>query len=132
MKYADVKIFAICVDLYTIYAGDKYDKLYEVLSTLKNKKLKINNIIIEIYKDMLSSPDSEQNYWSRTARGISKIAHNSIKLKKWICYYDRYFMKILIIMIYWEVFVDITLISHNCSYTNIEYYYKCLNKLTYI
>ena len=40
MKYAEQKIFCICIDLYKIYEGDDYDKIYEVLSTLKNKKLK--------------------------------------------------------------------------------------------
>ena len=38
---------------------------------------------------MLESPNFEQNYWSRTATGIYKIGHDSIRLMKWICYYDR-------------------------------------------
>ena len=89
LKYAEVKIFSICVDLYKIYEGDDYDEIYKVLSTLKNKKLKINNTLIRIYKDMIKNPDFEQNYWSRTAIGIYKIGHDSIRLMKWICYYDR-------------------------------------------
>ena len=40
LKYAEVKTFSICVDVYKIYEIDDYDKLYEVLSRLKNKKLK--------------------------------------------------------------------------------------------
>ena len=35
LKHAEVKIFSICVDLYKIYNGDEYGKLFEVLSTLK-------------------------------------------------------------------------------------------------
>ena len=61
LKNAEVKILSICVDLYKIYEGDDYDELYKVLSTLKNKKLKVNNTIIEIYKDMLLNPNFEQN-----------------------------------------------------------------------
>ena len=57
LKYAEHKIFCICLDSNKIYDGDDYDKIYEVLSTLKNKKLKINNILIEKYKDMLKNPD---------------------------------------------------------------------------
>ena len=38
---------------------------------------------------MLENPNFEQNYWSRTAEGIYKIGHDSIRLMKWICYYDR-------------------------------------------
>ena len=38
---------------------------------------------------MLKNPDFEQDYWSRTAQGIYKIGHDSIRLMKWICYYDR-------------------------------------------
>ena len=38
---------------------------------------------------MIKIPDFEQNYWSRTAKGIYKIGHDSSRLVKWICYYDR-------------------------------------------
>ena len=38
---------------------------------------------------MIKNPDFEQNYWSRTAIGIYKIGHDSIRLMKFICYYDR-------------------------------------------
>ena len=74
-----------------IYDGNDYVEICEVLSTLKNKKLIINTIFIEKYKDLLKNPDFEQNYWSRTAKGIYKIGHDSIRLMKWICYYDRSF-----------------------------------------
>ena len=53
--------------------------------------MKINNISIEKYKYLLKNPDFEQDYWSRTAQGVYKIGHDSIRLKKWICYYDRSF-----------------------------------------
>ena len=89
LKYAEIKLFSICVDLYKIYEGDEYDEIYKILSTLKNKKLKINNILIEKYKDLLKNPDFEQNYWSRTSTGIYKIGRDSIRLMKWIWYYDR-------------------------------------------
>ena len=89
MKYAEQKIFCIWIDLFKIYEVDDYDEIYKVLLTLKDKKLKINNTLIEIYKDMMKNPDFEQNYWSRTATGIYKIGHDSIRLMKWICYYDR-------------------------------------------
>ena len=89
LKYAEVKIFSICVDLYKIYEGDNYDEIYKVLSKLKNKKLKINNKLIEIYKDMLENPKFEQNRYLITSTGVYKIGHDSIRLMKWICYYDR-------------------------------------------
>ena len=82
LKYAEVKIFSTCVDVYKTYEGDDYDKINEVLSTLNNKKLKTNNTLIEIYKNMLENSDFEQNHWSRTAEGIYKIAHDSIRLLK--------------------------------------------------
>ena len=53
LKYDEMKIFSICVDLYKIYERDDYDEIYKVLSTLKNKKLKINNTLIEIHKDII-------------------------------------------------------------------------------
>ena len=89
LKYAELKIICICIDVYKIFEGDDYNEIYTILSTLKNKKLKINNILLEIYKGMLLNPDFEQNYWSRTAKGIYKIGHDSIRLMNWICYYNR-------------------------------------------
>ena len=50
LKYAEVEMFSICVDLYKIYESDDYDKKFEVLSSLKNKKLKTNNTIFEYIK----------------------------------------------------------------------------------
>ena len=38
---------------------------------------------------MLENPNFEQNYWSRTAECIYKIGHESIRIMRWICYYDR-------------------------------------------
>ena len=40
LKNTELKIFSICVDVYKIYEGDDYNETFEVLSTLKNKKLK--------------------------------------------------------------------------------------------
>ena len=70
LKYAEVKIFSICIDVYKIYEGDDFNEIYKVLSTLKNKKLKIKNNLIEIYQDMLKNPDFEQNKYSLTSSGI--------------------------------------------------------------
>ena len=82
LKYAELKIFSICVDVFKTYDDNEYNKTFEVLSTLKKKKLKLNNILIEKNKDMLENPDFEQDYWSRTAKSIIKLGHDSIRLKK--------------------------------------------------
>ena len=76
LKYAEVKIFSICVDVCKIYEGDDFDRIYKVLSTLKNKNLKINNILIEKYRDTLENLNFEQNHYSMTSTGIYKIAHD--------------------------------------------------------
>ena len=60
---------------------------------MKNK-LKINNILIEKYIDKLKNPQFEQNKYSITSTVIYKIAHESIRLMKWICYYDGSYEKI--------------------------------------
>ena len=91
LKHGEVKVFSICVDVYKVYECDDYDEKYEVLSTLKNKKLKLNNTLIEIYKNMLKNPDFKQNKYSITSSGIYKTGHDSIRLMKWICYYDRFY-----------------------------------------
>ena len=44
---------------------------------------------------MLQNPDFEQDYWSKTAEGIYKIGHDSIRLLKWLANYERsYYEKI--------------------------------------
>ena len=35
LKYAEQKIFCNCIDAYKNYEGNDYNKLYEILSTLK-------------------------------------------------------------------------------------------------
>ena len=62
---------------------------------MKNKKLKLNNTLIEIYKDLLKNQNFEQNHYSITSTGIYKIGHDSIRLMKWICYYDRSYYEII-------------------------------------
>ena len=57
-------------------------KIFESLQALKNRKLKINNILIEKYRDMLENPDFEQNCYSINSTGIYKIGHDSIRLMK--------------------------------------------------
>ena len=37
LKYAEQKIFCICIDVYEIYDGDEYNKIYEVLSRIKKR-----------------------------------------------------------------------------------------------
>ena len=88
-KYAEIKMFSTCVDVYKIYKCNDFVKTYEVLSTLKSEKSKINNTLNEKYIDMLENPDFEQNKYSRTTEGTYKIGHDKIRKLKWICYYDR-------------------------------------------
>ena len=38
---------------------------------------------------MLEYPDFEQTHYSITAEGIYKIGHDSIRVIKWLAYYDR-------------------------------------------
>ena len=37
LKYAEHRIFCICIDVYKLYEGDDYDKMFEV-SSKKNKE----------------------------------------------------------------------------------------------
>ena len=52
LRCAEIETFCICKEVDKIYEGNDYDKLYEALSTLKNKKLKNKDILIEKYKHM--------------------------------------------------------------------------------
>ena len=72
----------------------------------RNKKY---NIVIEKYKDMLQNPIFEQNQNSITSTSVYKIAHDSIRLMKWICYYDRS---------YYEIMNYYDLMGSICKYLN--------------
>ena len=56
---------------------------------MKNTKLKFNNFLIEKYKKFLEISNFEQDYSSRTSTGFHKLGHDSIRLMKGICYYDK-------------------------------------------
>ena len=51
--------------------------------------MKIRNVLLEKYIDMLKNPDFEQNKCSITSIRIFKNADDSVRLMKLICYYDR-------------------------------------------
>ena len=36
---------------------------------------------------------SNKNNGQKTAEGVYKTEHDSIRLKKWLAYYDRFFMR---------------------------------------
>ena len=46
-------MFCICIELYQLYENNDYDKIYEVLTTLKNEKYIKNFTLSEKYKNML-------------------------------------------------------------------------------
>ena len=58
---------------------------------------------------MLLSPNFEQDYWSEAATGIKKIGHDSFRLMKWICCFDRSFYENII---YYDVKGSV------CTYLN--------------
>ena len=89
LKFSQLKLFCKGVDVYKIEESDDFDKIFEVLSALKTKKLKINKTRIEKWKDMNKYPVFEQDHWSRTVEGIYKIGHDSTRLMKWLIFYDR-------------------------------------------
>ena len=66
----------------------RYTEFYQFLKT---KILNINIILIEKFKELLKNTNFEQDYWSRTAEGIYKIGHDSIRSMKGVCYYDRFY-----------------------------------------
>ena len=43
---------------------------------------------------MLETTNFEKNHYSRTARGIFKICHDSFRLMKWLAFYDKYYENI--------------------------------------
>ena len=46
LKYAQPKIFCICIDIHKINESSEFKKIFEVVVELKNKKLKSKKILI--------------------------------------------------------------------------------------
>ena len=93
LKYAELKNFCICIDVYRNFEDKDFDEVFKDLSQSTNWNLKKKHILIEKYKDSLGNFDFEQKYSSRTAEGIYRIGHDSVRLFKWLAYYDRCFLK---------------------------------------
>ena len=53
---------------------------------IENQK---DNTFLGQYKDMYENPNFEQDYSIRTTIGFYKIGYDSIRLMKWLAYYDR-------------------------------------------
>ena len=45
LNCSEHKIFCICVDVNKIYESNDYDKIYEIVSILKFKKIEMNNML---------------------------------------------------------------------------------------
>ena len=88
LKYAELKTFCNCEDVYKLYECEDFDKVYEALSKL-GKKLKIKNELIAEYKKANKFPDFKQNYHSRLAVSKNKIGYDSVTLLEWMAYYDQ-------------------------------------------
>ena len=54
------KVICICRDVYKIYEGKDFDEIFEVLSKLENKQLKIEIKIVCKYKNL--DEELEQNH----------------------------------------------------------------------
>ena len=48
-KYAELKIFCICIDGYETYEGDDFNELYKVFSEFRNNEAESKNMLIEKY-----------------------------------------------------------------------------------
>ena len=94
LNYAEHKIISICIDVYKICEGDDYNKIHEILSKLKNRKIKINRIFTEKRKNMCEHPVFEQKYYSTTGKGVYEIGQDSIRLMNSLAWNDRYYENI--------------------------------------
>ena len=55
LKYAEKKLIVFASDVMQIYDGEDYNRMLEVLSQIKNKKLNIKKDLIKYYNEMDSN-----------------------------------------------------------------------------
>ena len=89
LKYAQHKILCIYIDLYKLYEVNDFIQFFDVLSRIRDRKLRIKIEVTEKNKNI--DEKFGQSHYYRTAIGIYKIGHNSSRLEKWIAYYHRYY-----------------------------------------
>ena len=87
--YSEERIICICIDVYGIFECEDLNKIFEVLSRLKNKKVNTE----EFENDIIMVEGFEQNHYSRAEKIIYNIGHH-IRLLKCMAYYESYFEKI--------------------------------------
>ena len=86
LKCAEKKTLCICVEIYKICEGEVLNEKSENLSKFKFEKWNLKNIIIEKFKK--TEPFSEQEFFLRTAKGVYRSGHDSIRLNKWTARLD--------------------------------------------
>ena len=86
LKYAGKKINCICFDVIQLYNGENYDKMLDVLSKLRNNKLKIKKQLIDIYKNM--PPEFQQTEFLKSAKRIYKISYDCNRFMIYLCRYN--------------------------------------------
>ena len=83
IKFAEQKIISIATDIIQIYDGYDYNRMLEVLSQIKNKKLNIKKDLIKYYNGMETK--YQQTSISLSQKNIYKISYESIRLMKFLC-----------------------------------------------
>ena len=86
IKYAEQKLITIAIEIIQIYDGEDYNKMFEVLSQIKKKKLNIKKDFIKYYNEMDSN--YQQTQISLSQKNIYKISCESIRLMKFLCQKD--------------------------------------------
>ena len=87
MKYAQQKN-GFPKNIYKLDEGDDFDEINHFVVEFKNKKLGVEEVLFEKYKNM--DEETERNYHSRTAKEVYDICHRSIRLLNCLAYWDRY------------------------------------------
>ena len=85
-------------------------KTFEVSSRLKNKKLNIENELVENYEKLAGT--FEQNHFSPTAKTIYRIGPDGIRLRNWVAYFDVQYEKIK----FFVLMQVLCLLLKECSY----------------
>ena len=92
------KKLCMCILVSIFYESYDIEKL-NAWSTKVEKGKKFINELVEKYKKM--DKDFEQNYCSRTTKGIYRVEVEYIRLMKWMASYDKYYENISF-LIYWQ------------------------------
>ena len=93
LKHAQHKTFCNCIHISNFFEGDDLENMVVCLTSVKNRKLYIKNVLIGKKQKLLKKFWLRTSFLFKTTKSVHQIELNSARSLKWTGCYDKYFEK---------------------------------------